>query len=269
VIINLKDRKLFIKKTLVDVAEYLSLKNNHNTDYTYKKGYLADADILAHEYIIGAIQEDFPDELIFSEEDEDSFNSELVENSFLWMIDPICGSANYIKGFPFYVHALSVFDTQGVLYSGVYHPDCKDLFLADRKETTLNGKNVKVSNTQNLDEALVAINCNQADWERKNYNLNSIVDCFAPPITRRLHILESANLEMAYVSCGRLDAYINPDDKVWDIAAGSLMIRSAGGQASLLNGKLFPPSTNNIGVIASNDYLMTAINNVFMSECPT
>jgi len=263
VIINLKNRKLFIKKVLIDVAKYLSILNNRKAAHTYKKGYLADADILAHKFISDAIQREFPNDLIFSEEDEDFFDNELKENSYFWMIDPICGSANFIKGFPFYVHALSVFDKDGVLYSGVYHPDCNDLFLADRKETTLNGRNVNVSKIKNLNEALLAINCNQADWKRENTNLTNIVNLFTPPITRRLHILESANLEMAYVACGRLDAYINPDDKVWDIAAGSLMISSAGGRVKLLKGELYPPSTNNIGVIASNNYLMNAIRNVF------
>jgi len=71
---------------------------------------------------------------------------------------------------------------------------------------------------------------------------------------------------MAYVACGRLDAYINPDDKVWDIAAGSLMISSAGGQTHLLNGELIPLSKENIGVIAANNYLMGAIKNVFNGD---
>jgi len=259
----LKNRKSFIKKVLRSVAGYLLEKNDRNAIHTYKKGYLAEADILAHNFISEAIQENFPSDIIYSEEDENFISNEVQPDSFLWMIDPICGSANFIKKFPFYVHALSVFDRNGVLYSGVYHPDCNDLFLADRKETTLNGRNVKVSAVQKLDEALVAINCNQADWERENNNLSKIVNLFSPPVTRRLHILESANLEMAYVACGRLDAYINPDDKVWDIAAGSLMISSAGGDTHLLNGELFPLSKENIGVIAANNYLMDAIRNIF------
>ena len=248
---------------LKEVSNYLSKKNNYKSKHTYKKGYLLDADILAHNFICSAIQEHFPNDLIFSEEDEKSFSKKINNDSFLWIIDPICGSANYIKGFPFYVHAVSVSDKDGVLFSGIYHPNCEDLFLADRYKTTLNGNVVSVSNIQNLNEALVSINCNQADWKRKKSNLQSMVEYFAPPTSRRVHILESANLEMAYVACGRLDAYINPDDKVWDIAAGSLMISSAGGCTSLLNGELFPPSTNNIGVIASNNYLMNAIKNVY------
>lgn len=259
----MKNRKSFIKKILRDVAGYLLEKNDYNAIHTYKKGYLADADILANNFIIEAIQENFPSDKIYSEEDETFISSKFQPDSFLWMIDPICGSANFIKRFPFYVHALSVFDSNGVLCSGVYHPDCNDFFLADRNETTLNGRNVQVSAVRKLDEALVAINCNQADWEQKNNNLSNIVNLFSPPITRRLHILESANLEMAYVACGRLDAYINPADKVWDIAAGSLMISSAGGQAHLMNRELFPFSKENIGVIATNNYLMDDIKNIF------
>ena len=259
---HLKNRKFFIKEVLKEVSHYLSKKNNYKSKHTYKKGYLLDADILAHNFIWSAIQEHFPKDLIFSEEDEKSFSKKINNDSFLWMIDPICGSANYIKGFPFYVHAVSVFDKNGVLFSGIYHPNCDDLFLADRNETTLNDKVVSVSNVKRLDEALVSINCNQADWERKNYNLVKLVEYLAPPRTRRLHILESANLEMAYVSCGRLDAYINPDDKIWDIAAGSLMIDSAGGKTKLVNGELYPPSNNNIGIIASNNYLLDQINNL-------
>ena len=260
---HLKNRKFFIKEVLKEVSHYLSKKNNYKSKHTYKKGYLLDADILTHDFICSAIQEHFPKDLIFSEEDEKSFSKKINNDSFLWMIDPICGSANYIKGFPFYVHAVSVFDKNGVLFSGIYHPNCDDLFLADRNETTLNDKVVSVSNVKRLDEALVSINCNQADWERENNNLSKIVNLFSPPVTRRLHILESANLEMAYVACGRLDAYINPDDKVWDIAAGSLMISSAGGDTHLLNGELFPLSKENIGVIAANNYLVDAIRNIF------
>jgi len=256
-------RKLFIEKILIDVSKVIIDNNNNKSSYSYKKGYLAEADILAHNFISNAIKEEFPNDIVFSEEDEHSFTKIIHKNSFLWMIDPICGSSNFIKGFPFYVHALSVFDKDGVLFSGIYHPDLNDLFLADRDKTTLNGEVVTVSNIKNLDQALVSINCNQSDWERKNNQLTNLVNSFAPPIARRLHILESANLEMAYVACGRLDAYINPDDKVWDIAAGSLMISSAGGQAHLLNEELFPFSKENIGVIATNNYLMDTIRNVF------
>ena len=253
-------RLLFIEEILRNAAKYLTKKNNSTkSTYSYEKGYLAEADILIHDYISHAILEYFPDDLVYSEEDETSFTYQIPNDSHLWMLDPICGSANYTKGFPFYAHALSVFDKKGVLYAGVYHPDFDELFLADRNETTLNGLQVQVSNTRNLYEALVSVNCNQSVWKRKYPSLNSLVNKYAPPVTRRLHILESANLEMAYVACGRLDAYINPDDKIWDIAAGTLMIDSAGGKTKIMNGSIMPPFDSNMGIIATNNFLMDSV----------
>ena len=260
------NRKKFIKKVLYDVASYLYEKDNYDATHTYGKGYLANADILAHNFICDAIIERFPKDIIYSEEDEGAFTNKINKNSFFWVLDPICGSANYIKKFPFYVHSISVFDKNGVLYSGIYDPNHDDLFLADRQVTKLNDVVVNVSDVKKLNDALISINCNQSYWGKEKTNLVKLVSQFAPPTTRRLHILESANLELAYVSCGRLDAYVNPDDKLWDIAAGSLMINSAGGKTTLLSGKLYPPSTKSIGVIASNNYLNPIIDKIYKSD---
>ena len=94
---HLKNRKSFINKVLRGVAKYLLDKNSYRATHTYEKGYLAEADILAHNFITEAIQENFPSDIIYSEEDENFISNEVQQDSFLWMIDPICGSANFIK----------------------------------------------------------------------------------------------------------------------------------------------------------------------------
>ena len=174
-------------------------------------------------------------------------------------MDPICGTTNYSKGIPLYVHSLSVLDNNGVLYAGIYDPNRKELFLADRNITTLNGQRVTVSKTIKLDEAILAVNCNQSAWMDGGLTIVDMVTKFAPPITRRVKIFESANLELAYVACGRLDGYISPTDKVWDIAAGTLMISSAGGRVKHMNGSLLPPFEINMGIITTNSFLMESI----------
>ena len=95
----------------------------------------------------------------------------------------------------------------------------------------------------------------QAAWMDEGLKITNLVNKFMPPITRRVRILESANLELAYVACGRLDAYINPEDKVWDIAAGSLMIASAGGRTKILQGSI-STLKNCKGIVASNQFLI-------------
>ncbi len=255
----MRNRKNFIAKILKEVDSFLSEKNRRSSVYRPQKGYLADADILSHKFISDAIKEFYPNDIIFSEEDKEHSASKINEGSYLWMIDPICGTSNYVKGFPFYVHAISVFDSKGVLFSGIYHPGCNELFLADRKKTELNNKLVTVSKVAKLEEALISLNCNQSNSLKNEPNLIDLIQTFSPPRIRRVHILESANLEMAYVACGRLDAYVNPDDKIWDIAAGSLMINSAGGKTKVLNGTLESFSDKNIGIIASNKHLISEI----------
>ncbi|MAX49408.1 MAG: hypothetical protein CMD75_01065 [Gammaproteobacteria bacterium] len=256
------DRQTFIQTILPKVSSHIKANENFSARYSYEKGYLAEADLLANTFIIGAIKEYFPEDLVLSEEENKgyNFNDFDSDNKYLWIIDPICGSTNFLKRFPFYVHAISVADKKGVLYSGIYDPSHNELFLADRNRATLNGEEIATSGVAELNKSLVSLNCNQSDWDREDVNLPKLINKLAPPMTRRLHVIESANLEIAYVACGRLDAYINPHDKIWDIAAGSLMIKSAGGQIKLFSGNLFPPTRENLGVVATNEFLLSEIN---------
>lgn len=222
------------------------------------KGYTASSDILVHNFIKSNIYSIFPNDLIYSEEDNDLFSCNQENSKYVWVLDPICGTANFIRGIPFYVHSLSVLDDDGVLYAGVYDANRNELFLADRNRTTLNGNGVGVSKTRDLDKSVISVNCNQAEFNNKNPKVRDLVNTFAPPTTRRLHIMDCGNLEMAYVACGRLDAYINFEDKIWEIAAGSLMISSAGGKIKILRGSIDIHNPAN-GIIASNGFLMNTL----------
>ena len=99
---HLKNRKFFIKEVLKEVSNYLSKKNNYKSKHTYKKGYLLDADILAHNFICSAIQEHFPKDLIFSEEDEKPLLNEI------WYINTLGGSAKIENNINHYIHSISV-----------------------------------------------------------------------------------------------------------------------------------------------------------------
>jgi len=247
----LECKQALLEQIVVSAAHYAI--GNESASYTTVKGYLSDGDTAVNDYLKSVISLHFPDDLILSEEDDSSYVGSLSSGKYLWILDPICGTTNYTRGIPFYVHSLSILDADGVLYAGVYDSSRDELFLADRKQTTLNGKVVYVSNTKNIREAIIALNCNQST---DSVCIADLVRNFAPPITRRVKIFESANLELAYVACGRLDGYVNPDDKVWDAVAGSLMIGSASGKIKILSGSLSPFDRNLRGIIASNQYLM-------------
>ena len=170
-----------------------------------------------------------------------------------WILDPICGTTNYVKGLPFYTHAMSMIDNDRVSAAGIFNPCMNEMFLADRELTTLNKMPVKVSDVKKLNEAMIYINLNLSDNEVCQQELRDMVDLLAPPVTRRIRIMESANLELAYISCGRIDGYVNRDDKIWDMAAGSLMIASAGGMTYALKGDIHQLDCR--GIAAGNKYI--------------
>ena len=252
-------RKNFITDILPRATELLGEEFSKNFSYSYQKGYLAEADVRVHDFITSEIKKLFPDDQILSEEGHVPPPS--MKGAHLWILDPICGTMNFVKELPLFVCSLCVIDEDGVLFAGIYDPNREELFFSDRSVATLNGQKITVSDTALLSDALITLNCNQSDWKGKGPNLQALVNAFAPPITRRIHILESANLELAYVACGRLDAYLNPADKVWDIAGGSLMVTSAGGSARILEGTLSNPLECK-GVIASASPLLKPISEI-------
>jgi myo-inositol-1(or 4)-monophosphatase len=261
---RLNNFKSFISDILPKASKYLTDKFAQDFNYSDRKGYLAKADSLINDFITDAIYSGFPDSLVYSEESSELQRHGHKNGAFTWILDPICGTSNFIKQIPLYVHSLSVLDNTKILCAGIYDVNRDELFLSDGLETTLNGQKVSTSKTKKLDEAFVSVNCNQSAWMDDELKINDLVNKFAPPVTRRVRILESANLELAYVACGRFDAYVNPEDKIWDIAAGSLMIASAGGKAEILHGEI--PTLNQCeGIIASNQFLLEPILEIFYS----
>ena len=106
---------------------------------------------------------------------------------------------------------------------------CEMNYFSYDKKFYLNNEIKSLNKVIPLQEALISINTNQSNFEKKQYLLNTIVTKLAPPVSRRVKIMESANLELSYLACGRIDAYYNPTDKPWDIAAAQVLVPSAGG----------------------------------------
>ena len=254
-------RKSFIVDILPRITDLLGEGFQKKFSYSYQKGYLAEADVRIHEFVTSAVRDKFPSDQILSEEGKYCEEVFSRENAYIWILDPICGSMNFVYSLPIFACSLSVLDQDGVLFAGIYDPNRDELFFADRSTATLNGEKISVSNATSLSDALITLNCNQSDWKGEGPNLQTLVSAFAPPVTRRIHIFESANLELAYVACGRLDAYLNPTDKIWDIAGGSLMVTSAGGSATLLKGSLANPLECE-GIVASTSSILKPISEI-------
>lgn len=214
---------------------------------TPDKGILAEGDLSAHKIILEKIKQAFPDHVLISEENERK--QDLGTDT--WICDPICGTYNYTHGIPYFAIGLSYLKDGEIKFGIIYNPVSGELFQAARGEGAyLNDEKIKVSERANLSAAIVDFNCNFSSVSDREKG-RKLFSLLCPPVTARLRLTESANLDLAYVACGRYDAYLHPSDKVWDQTAGKILIEEAGGQVLNFSRadeySIFSP-----GVIATN-----------------
>jgi myo-inositol-1(or 4)-monophosphatase len=229
------DRQEFLKVILREVGFTIQKKINKSSSYSYDKGFLAESDIIAHEAFKDGISKYFPEDYILTEEDDIDIKNLAVKNEFLWIIDPICGTTNYLYDFPLYSHSATILQNELLYAAGVLDPVRQELFFSYKNRFYINDKQFTLSKDIPIEESLISINTNQSNFDNEDYSLKKIINKLSPPVCRRIRILESANLELAYVASGRIDAYFNPTDKPWDIAAAQLLIPSAGGAVHVIN----------------------------------
>ncbi len=185
--------------------------------------YATEADQRAEALIIDTIARRYPEHGFIAEESGVSGGADTV-----WIIDPIDGTANFMRGLPHFCVSIAC-RVDGVLTLGViYDPVRNELFTVERgRGAELDGRRIRISGAKRLNNALIASGfANRQD---------SHIDSWIPPFKRLtasaggMRISGSAALDLAYVACGRLDAFWEVGLKPWDIAAGMMLVRAAGG----------------------------------------
>ena len=137
-------RESFITDILPQVTDLLSERSSKNFSYSYQKGYLVRADVRVHEFVTSKIRDQFPDDQILSEEGDSSEVPFPKNGAHLWVLDPICGSMNFVRGIPTFACSLCVLDEGGALLAGIYDSNQDELFFANRSVATLNGEKISV-----------------------------------------------------------------------------------------------------------------------------
>ncbi len=199
-----------------------------------KKGhndFVSDADHAAERAVISTVQRHYPDHAFLAEESGVTGESDTV-----WIIDPLDGTTNYLHGFPVFCVSIAVEVKGKVEHAVVYDPLRQELFTATRGDgAQLDGRKIRVSRRDMLEKALIGTGFpfRQAESELEPYlaMLGKIITH-----TSGVRRPGAAALDLCYVAAGRLDAFFETGLAPWDLAAGGLIIREAGGIVSGLDG---------------------------------
>lgn len=199
-----------------------------------KKGrndFVSSADIAAEKAIIEVIHKHYPDHAIHAEESGVQGSSDHV-----WIIDPLDGTTNYLHGLPIFGVSIAV-QVNGRLEHGVvYDPMREELFTASRGEgATLDGHKIRVSGNKDLDRSLIGTGF---PYRQTDDDLPAYQAMLAEVIRNTAGVRRpgSAALDLCYVAAGRYDAFWETGLQPWDLAAGTIIIREAGGIISGLDG---------------------------------
>jgi len=158
-----------------------------------------------------------------------------ADNTHRWIVDPLDGTTNFLHGIPHFAIAIALERNGAVVAGLVYNPAHDEMFVAERgKGAFLNDKRIRVAARQRLADAIVA--CGLPHYGRGDLALARNEIAAAQRAFAGLRRYGAATLDLAWVAAGRLDAYWERDLSPWDLAAGSLLVREAGGFVSDMDG---------------------------------
>ncbi|HEY2341631.1 MAG TPA: inositol monophosphatase family protein [Chthoniobacteraceae bacterium] len=202
-----------------------------------------DLDVRSQELITRRLLEAFPDHAIYGEEGV----AGNLDSEWQWIVDPIDGTVNYFYSIPHFCISIALRRGEEIQVGVIYDPMRDELWQAERGGApALNGRPIRVSERTKLADAIVSVGLSKS---------KSSIEAGAPLLAsyskraRKCRLMGSAALDLAYVACGRLDAYIEQSVSLWDVAAGQILVETAGGSFQMTPREDDPKK---LSVIASN-----------------
>jgi myo-inositol-1(or 4)-monophosphatase len=210
---------------------------------------VTEADKKAEKLIAEGIIKSFPTHNILAEEEG---RMRKVVSDYLWLIDPLDGTTNFVHGFPVYCVSIALQFKDKIILGVVYDPVKKELFWAQEgRKAYLNGEKISVSKTRRLSRALLATGFSYEFRHASDSNLEHFVKfLYHAQAIRRAG---SAALDLCYVASGRLDGFWELGLYPWDTGAGYLIVQQASGRVTDFKGKKFNPFSPRI--VASNSLI--------------
>ena len=203
------------------------------------KDFVTNSDLKTEKIIIDELKKARPNYSILSEEEGVENNK---DKNNTWIIDPIDGTINYLHGVPHFAISIALKSYDQIIAGLIYDPIKDEMFYAEKNNGTyLNNQRIKVSKRSKIEDCLFVVG------GKINHD-------------KELNVRKSgcAALDMAYVAAGRYDGYFQKDLNLWDVAAGIIIVKEAGGILNEIN----LTKINEVKIIASNN----SINNKFIEK---
>lgn len=192
---------------------------------------VTEADFASQEAVREVLSAAYPDHGLLGEENGASTEG---RDGYRWIVDPLDGTTNYVHGLAQFAVSIALERHGTPLVGVVYDPTADECFAAARgRGAWVNDRPLRVSSVERLSQALVA-----ASFPPKVRRTDAVIEEFLNIVERAQAVrrMGSSALNLAYVAAGRLDGYWAKDTKTWDIAAGWLLVREAGGMLTNMSG---------------------------------
>ena len=219
-----------------EVGEFLVSKlNSLSSDQIVSKGkmdFVTVVDKEAEKRLVKGLDLILPDSGFIAEEG----TSDKKGERYNWIIDPLDGTTNYIHGVSPFCISIALQEMDELVAGIIYDPMNKECFYANKNMPAfLTGNEIRVSHKTDLAESLIATGFPYTDFSRLDEYMESLREFMKT--THGIRRLGSAAIDLAYVACGRYDAFYEYHLKPWDVAAGTVLIRQAGGKVCDFQGE--------------------------------
>ncbi len=193
--------------------------------------YVTYVDKRSERQLVDALSVLLPGSGFIAEEGTSDFRSD----DYNWIIDPLDGTTNYIHALPPFCVSIGLMYRGSMVMGVIHEPNLNETFYAWKdSKAYLNGKEIEVSKTSNLDQSLLATGFPYYDYSKMDAYMELFKWCMIH--TRGIRRLGSAAIDLAYTACGRVDGFFEYGLRPWDVAAGVFIVQQAGGKISDFSG---------------------------------
>jgi myo-inositol-1(or 4)-monophosphatase len=211
---------------------------------------VTEADRASEKLVVERLRSYFPTHGIVAEEG----GGHTASSEYRWYVDPLDGTTNFAHSFPMFNVTLGLERAGEVIAGVIYDPLRQEMFTAERGGGAyLNNRRIRVSSTKSLSDSLASTGFPS---RKRHHNVNIHFYYQLAMASHGVRRTGSAAIDLAYVSCGRLDFFWEFGLKPWDMAAGTLLVQEAGGRVSDMKGS--------VHAVTSSDHLLA--NNGILHE---